>query len=157
MYEVVQTCNACGAGLTLDDLRATNCKYCKTVFPHHAQAAQHALVAGQMMNQMMAQQAQIQDQWRGAYGVGPMPPAAPGGMPGGPPPGMSPPPGGTPWGPPPIPGYPTNNAYGDPSRIAAAHMAQSAKLSRTIMFVVIGSIVFMFLLVGGIMAVVLMR
>jgi len=74
MYEAVQYCKHCGAGLALEDLRQPNCKFCKTVFPHHAQAAQHAQVASQMMGQMMQQQAAAQDQWRGAFGVGPMPP-----------------------------------------------------------------------------------
>ncbi len=88
MYEAVQKCTHCGAGLSLDDLRQPDCKYCKTVFPHRAQAEQHAQMANQVMGQMMQQQAQIQNQWRGAFGVGPMPPGPMGGPPGGPPPGM---------------------------------------------------------------------
>lgn len=146
MYEVVQHCNNCGANLTLDDLRATACKYCHTVFPHHAQAAQHAAVAGQMMNQMIAQQAQVQNQWRAGFGVGPMPMGVPGGPPpvGGPPglpPGVSPyggPPGVSPYGlPPGAPGSP----YADPARIAAVHMQQSAKLTRNIGIIVAVSVV----------------
>jgi hypothetical protein len=147
MSQGVQRCNNCGANLSLDDLRATNCKYCNTVFPHHAMAAQHAAMAGQVMNQMMAQQAQVQNQWRAGFGVGPMPTGVPGGPPpvggppGGYPPGVSPyggPPGVSPYGlPPGAPGSP----YADPSRIAAVHMAQSAKLSRNITIIVVAAVV----------------
>ncbi len=156
MYEPVQTCTRCGAGLTLDDLRAPNCKYCGTVFPHKAQAAQHAELAGQVMNQMMAQQAQIQDQWRAAFGAGPMPPTGPMGPAMGPMgpmgPGMPPPPG--------APGSP----YASPQAIAAAHMmqvgqvqqqvARSVSRTTTIVMIVVGlSIV---LTIGGVLASVLM-
>jgi hypothetical protein len=72
MYKPVQQCTHCGASLTLDDMRGTECPYCRTVYPHHSQAAQHAQVVGQVMNNMMAQQAQIQNQWRGAFGVPPI-------------------------------------------------------------------------------------
>jgi hypothetical protein len=149
MYEPVQKCKACGAGLTLDDLRQTNCPYCKTVYPHHAQAAQHAQVAGMVMNQMMAQQAQVQDQWRAAYGVGPMNP--PMGPPGGPPPGapmpgMMPPPPGAPGSP-----------YAHPMNMANVQMANVANVGRTIMIVTVVSILFVFLLTGGILLAVFMR
>src|SRR5580704_8209659 len=100
MYEAVQRCNSCGAGLTLDDLRSPNCRYCGTVLPHRAQAEQHAQLAGQMINQMIAQQAQVQAQWRagvvGSFQGGPV---------------MPPPPG--------APGSP----YADPQRMAAMQMA----------------------------------
>lgn len=139
MYEAVQKCTHCGANLTLEDLRKPNCTYCGTVYPHHAQAAQHAAVAGQMMNQMMAQQAQIQANWQGAYGMGPTPPAAPYGAPGVPF-------GGAPGGP-----------YADPHRIAAAHMQQVAGVASTIRLVVILVTVGVFVLVGVIFAVVLAR
>jgi hypothetical protein len=69
MYKTVQNCELCGANLTLDDMRGTECPYCRTVFPHLAQAAQHAHVANQMMGQMMAQQAHLQNQWRNAFGL----------------------------------------------------------------------------------------
>jgi hypothetical protein len=114
------------AGLSLDDLRKPNCTYCGTVFPHHAQAAQHAQMASQVMGQMMQQQAVIQDQWRGAFGVPPLG----GGPPGGPPPMgvlMPPPPG--------APGSP----YADPMRIAQAHAVQANQLSRMITWLVVGS------------------
>ncbi len=77
MYEPVQRCTHCGANLTLDDLRKPNCTYCGTVLPHRAQAEQHAQVVGQVMNQMMGQQAQIQNQWRQGFGLGPMAPPPP--------------------------------------------------------------------------------
>ena len=151
MYEPVQKCTACGAGLTLDDLRGTACPYCKTVFPHLSQAAQHAQMAGMMMNQMMAQQAQIQDQWRAAYGVGPM-----GGPPGGPPPGM-------PGGPPPMPGVmppppgAPGSPYADPARMAHVQMANVANIGRSIMITTIVSILVVFLVTGGILLAVFMR
>lgn len=121
MYEAVQQCKHCGAGLSLEDLRRPNCNYCGTVFPHHAQAAQHAQMASQVMGQMMQQQAQVQDQWRGAFGVGP----------------MAPPPG--------APGSP----YGDPMRMAQVQMAQAGAVSRTITMVVVGLVVVTFVLVGA--------
>lgn len=134
MYEAVQQCKHCGAGLSLEDLRKPNCTYCGTVFPHHAQAAQHAQVASQMMGQMMQQQAVIQDQWRGAFGVPPLG----GGPPGGPPPMgvlMPPPPG--------APGSP----YADPMRIAQAHAVHASQLSRMITWIVVGSMVAVFAVV----------
>lgn len=124
MYKPVQECTHCGAGLTLDDLRKPNCTYCGTVYPHHSMAAQHAQVMGQMMGQMMGQQAHIQNQWRAGFGVGPMPP------------------------PPGAPGSP----YGDPNLIAQAHFQQAQRMSRGIMMVVLFSVLGVFLLVGGIMA-----
>jgi len=147
MFEPVQTCTRCGAGLTLDDLRAPNCKYCGTVFPHKAQAAQHAEMAGQVMNQMMAQQAQIQNQWRAGFGVGPMPPPGPMG-PMGPPMAMPPPPG--------APGSP----YANPQAIAAAHMMQMGQVqqqvarsvSRTITIVMIVIALSVVLTIGGVVA-----
>jgi len=126
MYEAVQKCKYCGANLTLDDMRKTNCPYCGTVYPHHSQAAQHAEVVGQVMNQMVAQQAQIQNQWRGAFGVGPMPMAPPPGMPGSP--------------------------YANPNQLAQAHFAQAQQLSRRITLIVTLSIVIVFLVVGVIVA-----
>jgi predicted RNA-binding Zn-ribbon protein involved in translation (DUF1610 family) len=64
MYAPVQTCNHCGATLSLDDLRRADCPYCGTVYPHRAQAEQHAQVVGQMMGQMMGQALQMQSQMR---------------------------------------------------------------------------------------------
>ena len=130
MYEPVQKCTSCGAGLTLDDLRSPNCRYCGVVLPHRAQAEQHAQLAGQMMNQMMAQQAALQDQWRAGYGMAPM---------------MPPPPG--------APGSP----YADPSRVAAAQMANVGRMSRMITMMVLAIVVGTFVLVGVIMAVVFLR
>jgi hypothetical protein len=142
MYEAVQKCKQCGAGLTLDDMRKPNCPYCGTIYPHHSQAAQHAEMAGQVMNQMMAQQAQIQNQWRGAFGVGPMPPGAPPGMPG------------NPYGPG-MPGSPSpygqgmpGSPYGNPQLMAQAQFAQVGQLSRRITMMVTLSIVGVFLLTG---------
>lgn len=130
MYEPVQKCTHCGAGLSLDDLRLPNCKYCKTVFPHRAQAEQHAQMANQMMGQMMQQQAAIQDQWRGAFGVGPMNPGA--GPPGGPPPGMP----AAPYA-----GY-------------QAGMAQANAMSKMVTWIIIGSVGLALLITIGAVALV---
>ncbi|HEY1694375.1 MAG TPA: hypothetical protein VGG39_19535 [Polyangiaceae bacterium] len=145
MYEAVQKCTNCGAGLTLDDLRGSNCKYCGTVFPHKAQAAQHADMAAQVMNKMMAQQAQIQDQWRGAFGAPPLyPPGAP--------------PGVGPMVPPGAPGSP----YADPARIAAAHglyvQQIGTQVSRTVTIVIVAVVAVTLLFAGlGVAGFLLMR
>jgi hypothetical protein len=137
MYAPVQRCLACGANLTLDDLRSPNCRYCGTVLPHRAQAEQHAQLAGQMMNQMIAQQAQIQDQWRAGYGMGG------GQFSGGP---VMPPPPGSPGSP-----------YADPQRIAAAHMARVTGMSRMITFVILGVVVMTLVFVAAIVLFVMVR
>lgn len=152
MYEAVQNCNHCGANLTLDDMRKPNCPYCGTVYPHHAQAAQHAELMSRMMGQLVANQAEIQNQWRGAFGVGPVPPPGtpviPGmqgtpGMPGMP--GMQ----GT-------PGTPTS-PYADPVQLAQLHQAHASRLARRILTIVLVSVAGVFLLVGLILALVLLR
>jgi hypothetical protein len=134
MYEPVQKCTHCGAGLSLDDLRLPDCKYCKTVFPHRAQAEQHVQVANQMMGQMMQQQAAIQNQWRGSFGLGPMP----GGQVG--------PPGGAPFGAPP-------GAPFDPYGAHKAGMAQAHAAGKMITGIVIAVFALvMVLVVGGAVA-----
>lgn len=125
MYKVVQNCNNCGADLTLDDLRRTDCPYCKVVYPHHSQAQQHVQVIGQVMGQMMGHQAQIQNQWRGSYGVSPQPP------PGGP---MAPTP------------------FGDYNGVIQAQMQHAQQMGRRITMIVTISIIGTFLLVGLIVA-----
>ena len=60
--EILQRCNSCGAGLTLEHMRGTECPYCKVVFPHHAQAVGHAALVNQIMAQQMGSQAQLQQQ-----------------------------------------------------------------------------------------------
>ena len=57
-----------GRHLTLDDLRGTDCPYCHTALPHHAQAAQHAA----LVNQMLAQQG-VNYQVPYQYGAAPPP------------------------------------------------------------------------------------
>jgi hypothetical protein len=128
MYEAVQKCTSCGAGLTLDDLRSPNCRFCGTVLPHRAQAEQHAQLVGNVMNQMMAQQAQVADQWRSNFGFGPQP---------GPPLGT--------------PGYP----YADPQRIAVQVSNQAQTLARTITIVVLAIVIGSFVLVGATIALVM--
>jgi hypothetical protein len=129
MYQTVQTCNHCGANLTLDDMRRTDCPYCKTVYPHHSQAAQHAQVVNQVMGQMMGQQAQVQDAWRAQFGLGPLPP----------PPG----------------GY--GNPYVHPHQVMQAHMAQAARTSRTIGLVITLSVVGMMLVIGLVTVLMVLR
>ncbi len=126
MYKTVQNCTNCGANLTLDDMRQPNCPYCQTVYPHKSQGQQHAEVVNQMMGNMMQQQAQVQNQWRAAYGAPPQPG-----------PGM----------PPGAPGSP----HGDPNQMVQAHMAHAQKMSSRIMWTVMLSIGGVFLLVGLIM------
>jgi hypothetical protein len=136
MYEPVQKCTSCGAGLALDDLRAANCRFCGTVLPHRAQAEQHAQLVGNVLNQMIGQQAEIANQWRANFGFGVQP---------GPPPGA--------------PGS-AYSPYADAQRIAAAHImqatAQAQTISRTITFVVIAVVLGSFVLVAVILAVVML-
>jgi hypothetical protein len=122
MYKPVQNCQHCGANLTLDDMRKTNCPYCGTVYPHHSMAAQHAQVVGQVFNQMVAQQ----------YGMPPQPPYGAPGMP----PGMPPGPG--------MPGSP----YGDPNLMVQAHMQHAQHMQRGIQRTVMISMIAVFVLVG---------
>lgn len=114
--EILQRCNSCGAGLTLEHMRGTECPYCKVVFPHHAQAAGHAALVNQIMAQQMGNQAQLQQQAIAqVFGGGApnaargAPPPAPG--PGGAPPGWGNAPPGPPGSPPPGYGV-TPPAYG---------------------------------------------
>lgn len=148
MYKPVQQCTHCGAGLSLDDLRKPNCTYCGTVLPHHAQAAQHAQVVGQVMGQMMQQQGQLLDQYRGAFGV----PPVGGGPPGGPPPGAA---GLHPPGMPPPPGAP-GSPYGDPLRMAQLQMQHTQVVAGRIMtFVILGVVaafVVVMIVVGAVLA-----
>ncbi|UJR86038.1 hypothetical protein [Sandaracinus amylolyticus] len=111
MYQVVQKCQGCGAGLTLDDMRKTQCPYCQVVYPHHSQAAQHAQVAGMMMNQMIAQAGYAQNPYA--------PPPLGGGPPGGPPPAV------------------VAQAYGDPSAIVAKQMGRGIAITMIVSTLVV--------------------
>jgi hypothetical protein len=114
-------CPTCGASLSLEQLRGTDCPFCKTVFPHHARAAEHASLVNQVMAQQIAQANQINAQMWGA-------PPSPYGAPqvpaqyGAPPPQYGAPP---PYGMPP---------HGNPY----AQAEQAMKRGMTITFVVIG-------------------
>lgn len=125
MYQVVQKCQSCGAGLTLDDMRKTQCPYCQVVYPHHSQAAQHAQVAGQMMQQMMAQAGYAQSPYA--------PPPLGGGPPGGAPPGIAPP-------------AAIVSAYGDPTAVA---FKQAQAMGRGIVITAIVSSIVIFALVAA--------
>ncbi|AKF10557.1 hypothetical protein [Sandaracinus amylolyticus] len=130
MYQVVQKCQGCGAGLTLDDMRKTQCPYCQVVYPHHSQAAQHAQVAGAMMNQMMAQAGYVQSPYA--------PPPLGGGPPGGPPPAV------------------ITQAYGDPSAIVAKQ-AQAMGRGIAIVMIVSTLVVLGMMAAGVAVALVLLR
>lgn len=135
MYKPVQHCDHCGANLTLDDLRGTQCPYCKVVYPHHSQAQQHVQVIGQVMGQMMQgqtmqgqtmhRQGPIQSQWRGAFGVPP----------------IAPPPGGSPGSP-----------YYDPNQMMQAHMQHAQQMSRRITTIILVATIGGFVLVAAIVA-----
>lgn len=46
-------CGTCGASLSLEQLRGTDCPFCKQAFPHHARAVEQAALVNQVMNQQM--------------------------------------------------------------------------------------------------------
>lgn len=48
-------CPTCGASLSLEQLRGTDCPFCKTVFPHHGRANEQAALVNQIMAQQMGQ------------------------------------------------------------------------------------------------------
>jgi len=43
MSPPVYTCHGCGAQLSLDHLRGTDCPYCRAAFPHHGRAHARSL------------------------------------------------------------------------------------------------------------------
>ncbi len=49
------TCPRCGAGLSLDDLRGQNCRFCGAALPHQQRAAEHAALVNQVLNQQFQQ------------------------------------------------------------------------------------------------------
>lgn len=49
------TCPRCGAGLSLDDLRGSNCRYCGAALPHQQRAAEQAALVNQVLNQQFQQ------------------------------------------------------------------------------------------------------
>jgi hypothetical protein len=54
MSSPLYSCPNCGANLSLDQLRGTDCPYCRSAFPHHARAVEHAALVNQVMAQNMA-------------------------------------------------------------------------------------------------------
>lgn len=70
MYQGVQTCKQCGANLTLDDMRKTNCPYCGTVYPHQAMASEHAAVINQVWQQQGLGHVQMPQQYGGGIQIG---------------------------------------------------------------------------------------
>lgn len=51
-------CANCGASLSLEQLRGTNCPFCNKVFPHHGRAVEQAALVNQVLGQLS----------QGAYG-----------------------------------------------------------------------------------------
>lgn len=131
MYEPVQSCTRCGAGLTLEDLRSkTECPYCHTVYPHKAQAEQHAQVVAKVMQNMAGPAGVPQVPWQ-------VPQASP-----------FAPPGVNPYAP--VPPGP----YANPAALAAMQANNVANIGRTITFVVVGVVVASFVLTGVVIALV---
>ena len=50
----LHSCHNCGANLSLDQLRGTDCPYCRSAFPHHARAVEQAALVNQVLAQNMA-------------------------------------------------------------------------------------------------------
>ena len=107
-------------------MRLDNCPYCNVVYPHKSQAQQHAEMANHMMGNMMQQQAQIQNQWRAGFGLGPQAP-------------MAPPPMGAPGV-----GGANLNAY------AQQAMAQANRNARNVMLAVVIGLIVVSLVVAGV-------
>lgn len=49
-----RTCPTCGAHLSLEQLRGTDCSYCRTAFAHHARAVEHAALVEKVMAENIA-------------------------------------------------------------------------------------------------------
>ena len=62
----VATCATCGAHLSIDHLRGTDCPYCRTAFPHHARAVEHAAVVNQVLAQNMVMAQNMAAAWTAA-------------------------------------------------------------------------------------------
>lgn len=54
MSSGVYACGGCGANLSVAQMRGTDCPYCRTAFPHHARAIEHAALVQQVMAQNIA-------------------------------------------------------------------------------------------------------
>lgn len=135
---VVQRCGNCGAGLTLDQMRRTDCPYCNVVYPHHARAVEQAA----LVNQIMAQQT------GGLYGGPQSPPITYGVTPGPaqPPYGMG--------APPPFGAY---DPYGaNVMGNVGVQMERAVTRSLVGIFVAVG-VVFALIIAGGAAAFLLMR
>ncbi len=50
MSPPIYTCHGCGAPLSLDHLRGTDCPYCRAAFRHHARAVEHAALVQRVMH-----------------------------------------------------------------------------------------------------------
>jgi len=110
MSEDLYRCPTCGASLSLEQLRGTDCPYCKTVFPHHARAVEQAKV----VNQVLAQQVMNANPWMNPGQVPQVPMQY----------GASP------------PQFPMGNPYANvPAQIDA-----TVKRSMTLVFVIVGAV-----------------
>ncbi len=54
MSQPVFTCGGCGARLSVAQMRGTDCPYCRTAFPHHARAVEHAALVQRVMQDNLA-------------------------------------------------------------------------------------------------------
>lgn len=70
-------CANCGASLSLEQLRGTNCPFCSQVFPHHGRAVEHAALVNQIMAQQFQQHAPYAQPPQIAPQYGAPPPTAP--------------------------------------------------------------------------------
>jgi hypothetical protein len=77
MNQPFQRCTQCGAALSLDDMRAPNCRYCGAVLPHYARAAEQAALVREVMAPPAGQPGYGAQPGQPAPGYGP-PVAAPG-------------------------------------------------------------------------------
>ncbi len=113
-------CTTCGASLSLDQLRGTDCPFCRTAFPHHARAVEHAA----LVNHVLAQQFQQVAPYAAPPVVGPAYGA-----------------------PPPVPGAQVPPGYGIPNPYAAVDQAQRTAV-RAMVIVGVAILAFALLIVA---------
>ncbi len=54
VQQPAMNCPHCGGTLALDDLTRPNCPFCGQVLPHHARAAEHAVLVNQVLQNQFA-------------------------------------------------------------------------------------------------------
>jgi hypothetical protein len=78
-------CANCGASLSLEQLRGTNCPFCNKVFPHHGRAVEQAALVNQVLAGQVSQAATYQAQFVNQIMGGQLGPMGQAGQPGAPP------------------------------------------------------------------------